>query len=86
MMRKISNSFPVEFVNGMTIALHNIIKQGNISAQCAMFVLTNIKWGGVNTKGNIESVEIEFYQGIDISEIFSHQSSQAIFIITKLNY
>ena len=46
MMKKISNRFPVEFVNGMTIALHNIIKQGNISAQCAMFVLTNIKWGG----------------------------------------
>lgn len=46
MMRKISNRFPVEFVNGMTIALQNIDKQGNISAQFAMFVLTNIKWGG----------------------------------------
>lgn len=46
MMRKISNRFPIEFVNGMTLALQNIDKQGNISAQCAMFVLTNIKWGG----------------------------------------
>lgn len=61
MMRKISNRFPVEFVNGMTIALQNIDKQGNISAQFAMFVLTNIKWGGVNTKGNIESAETGFY-------------------------